>query len=158
MMSGMLISTGPAPPPATAPVSVAPSPSPAPAPALASTTGSEFVLSVEERQRYEQTFARADDDLDGFVSGEQARALFAKSGLPFSDLRKIWTLSDIDQDHRLSLTEFCVAMFLINSRLRGMPTPDQLPASLLLSIRPTGINTEDPNHHHPSSIFVFTLC
>lgn len=137
MMSGMLISTAPAPAPAPTPVPVAAVPAPSPA-----SSGSEFVLSVEERQRYEQTFARADDDLDGFVSGEQARALFAKSGLPFSDLRKIWTLSDIDQDHRLSLTEFCVAMFLINSRLRGLATPDQLPPSLLLSLRPTGTKRE----------------
>jgi hypothetical protein len=112
MMSGMVISPGPPSsgsqpqpplsPPQTAPNPSAPSvaavssPTPSPAaPPPPAPTASEFVLSVEERQRYEQTFARADDDLDGYVTGEQARALFAKSGLPFSDLRKIWALSDM---------------------------------------------------------------
>lgn len=50
-----------------------------------------------------------------------------KSHLPSSVLRRIWALSDIDQDGQLDRDEFAVAMFLIDHKLDGHDLPDQLP-------------------------------
>lgn len=75
-----------------------PAPTPAPAPAP---VGQDWTISAEERLRFETTFARADTDLDGFVTGDQARELFTRSQLPLTDLRKVWTLSDQVRGPRL---------------------------------------------------------
>ena len=50
-----------------------------------------------------------------------------KSRLPSSVLRRIWALSDIDQDGQLDRDEFAVAMFLIDHKLAGNDLPDKLP-------------------------------
>jgi epidermal growth factor receptor substrate 15 len=96
-----------------------------------STEEENWVMSAEERMKYEEIFRKADDDHDGFVTGEQARSLFSRSGLPLTDLAKIWTLSDVGGDRRLDQAEFAVAMFFINARLKGRNLPDTLPRSLM---------------------------
>ena len=50
-----------------------------------------------------------------------------KSRLPSSVLRRIWALSDINQDGQLDRDEFAVAMFLIDHKLGGNDLPDKLP-------------------------------
>lgn len=70
-------------------------------------------MTAEERSKYEALFPQYDKDGDGFIRGEEAVALFSLSGLDKAVLREVWALSDVDQDHRLSLAEFSVAMFLI---------------------------------------------
>ncbi len=54
-----------------------------------------------------------------------------KSKLPSSILRRIWALSDIDQDGQLDRDEFCVAMFLIDHKLSGNDLPDKLPPNVI---------------------------
>ena len=54
-----------------------------------------------------------------------------KSRLPSSVLRRIWALSDIDQDGMLDRDEFAVAMFLIDHKLAGNDLPDTLPESVV---------------------------
>ena len=53
-----------------------------------------------------------------------------KKSLSGTDLAKIWTLSDRDQDHKLNQDEFAIAMHLINAALQGTPVPDALPDGL----------------------------
>lgn len=60
-------------------------------------------------------------------SGSAAREEMMKSRLPSSVLRRIWALSDIDQDGQLDRDEFAVAMFLIDHKLSGNDLPDKLP-------------------------------
>ena len=59
--------------------------------------------------------------------GAMAREEMMKSRLPSSVLRRIWALSDIDQDGQLDRDEFAVAMFLIDHKLAGNDLPDKLP-------------------------------
>ena len=54
-----------------------------------------------------------------------------KSRLPSSVLRRIWALSDIDQDGQLDRDEFAVAMFLIDHKLQGNDLPDKLPERVI---------------------------
>ena len=54
-----------------------------------------------------------------------------RSKLPNSVLRRIWNLSDIDQDGMLDRDEFAVAMFLIDHKLGGNDIPEVLPDRLV---------------------------
>lgn len=54
-----------------------------------------------------------------------------RSKLPNSVLRRIWNLSDIDQDGMLDRDEFAVAMFLIDHKLSGNDIPEVLPDRLV---------------------------
>ena len=54
-----------------------------------------------------------------------------RSKLPNSVLRRVWNLSDIDQDGMLDRDEFAVAMFLIDHKLSGNDIPDVLPDRLV---------------------------
>jgi len=91
-------------------------------------------ITAEEKKRYSETFRKADPNNDKFVSGEQARKLFGKSGLDTTVLAKIWELSDQDKDHQLSENEFILALFLINSKLKGFDIPEVIPKPVLDSI------------------------
>jgi len=92
---------------------------------------SKWQMSKEEKESYDKVFIRADDDNDGLVTGEQARVLFGKSGLPMNLLAQIWKLSDIDSDGKLDVIEFAIAMHLINGKLKkDLNIPSTLPSSL----------------------------
>ena len=54
-----------------------------------------------------------------------------RSKLPNSVLRRVWNLSDIDQDGMLDRDEFAVAMFLIDHKIAGNDIPDSLPGRLI---------------------------
>ena len=64
-------------------------------------------------------------------SGATAREEMMRSKLPSSVLRRVWALSDIDQDGQLDRDEFAVAMFLIDHKLSGNDLPDVLPDRLV---------------------------
>ena len=63
--------------------------------------------------------------------GTVAREEMMKSKLPNSVLRRVWVLSDIDQDGMLDRDEFAVAMFLIDHKLSGNDIPEFLPSRLV---------------------------
>jgi len=104
-------------------------------PAISPPAGSEWIIPPSEKVKYDDLFKKTDSDLDGFVSGDQARNLFLRSGVPMSELSRIWLLSDITQDQRLDKQEFAIAMFLIHSRLKGRELPTPLPDILIASAR-----------------------
>lgn len=95
----------------------------------------EWVIPPAERAKFEDLFKKSDADHDGFITGEQAKALFSRSGLPNAELGKIWVLSDMNQDQRLDRQEFYIAMALINRRLSGREIPVALPEALTISAR-----------------------
>ncbi|CAM9141989.1 unnamed protein product [Choristocarpus tenellus] len=96
-------------------------------------TGSSdaYGMSSQEKSKYEMLFPTFDTDGDGFVTGQEAAALFSKSRLPRQQLRHVWELTDADKDNKLSLEEFCVGMHLIVCvSKKGLPMPSTLPPSL----------------------------
>eukprot|EP01119_Soliformovum_irregulare_P008662 TRINITY_DN21768_c0_g1_i2.p1 TRINITY_DN21768_c0_g1~~TRINITY_DN21768_c0_g1_i2.p1 ORF type:complete len:974 (-),score=344.72 TRINITY_DN21768_c0_g1_i2:188-3109(-) len=93
------------------------------------------VVSSHDRQNYLNNFKQADADHDGFVTGEEARNLFGKSGLPVPDLAKIWTLADMNKDSKLDAVEFVIAMHLIKSKLAGVAIPESLSPAFISSAR-----------------------
>ena len=47
-------------------------------------------INAREQQKYSECFEQADLDLDGYVSGIEAKNFFVKSGLDNAQLHKIW--------------------------------------------------------------------
>ena len=58
----------------------------------------------------------------------QAKALLGQSGIPNDVLAKIWALSDMNQDGKLDLEEFVLAMHLVNTKVLGQEIPSEIPA------------------------------
>jgi hypothetical protein len=63
---------------------------------------------------------------NGLVSGAAAKPILSSSGLPSTQLRNIWELSDIDKDGSLDLEEFVIAKVLIDNLKSGAPMPNKL--------------------------------
>ena len=70
-----------------------------------------------------------------------------KSKLPSSVLRRIWALSDIDQDGQLDRDEFAVALFLIDHKLQGNDLPDKLPDRLVPPSKRGGLQVLQNEQH-----------
>ncbi|KAL3022487.1 hypothetical protein AAZX31_04G016000 [Glycine max] len=82
-------------------------------------------------QKYTKVFMEVDTDRDGKITGEQARSLFLSWRLPIDVLKKVWDLSDQDNDSMLSLKEFCFALYLMERYREGRPLPESLPSNVL---------------------------
>jgi hypothetical protein len=91
----------------------------------------DWRISADERVKYDSYFQQC-APVQGYVTGDQARNFFVKSGLPGDILRKIWDLSDITTDGRLDKREFTIACHLISSQVqKKCPLPQNLPPTLL---------------------------
>ncbi|CAF1269575.1 unnamed protein product, partial [Rotaria sp. Silwood1] len=91
----------------------------------------DWRISAEERTKYDLYFQQC-NPIQGYVTGDQARNFFLKSGLPGDVLHKIWNLSDITADGRLDKREFTIACHLISSQVqKKIPLPQNLPPTLL---------------------------
>jgi epidermal growth factor receptor substrate 15 len=120
-------------------ISIAPAPvpvgSPPPAaPIQAQGTGGAIripPLTPEKATQYASLFERQPLS-NNMLSGEQARTIFEKSGLPNEALGRIWQLSDTEQRGALVATEFIIAMHLLTSMKSGAlrALPNVLPAPL----------------------------
>ncbi len=120
--------------------------------------GDVWAMTEEQHEYYETQFKLLQPDLNGSISGNDARAYFEKSKLPVEDLRKIWyfvhlliilflflnmtyflllyarQLSDITKDGELSLLEFKIAMHLVVLKRNNIQLPDVLPHSLVQTV------------------------
>lgn len=47
-------------------------------------------MPVADKLRFDEIFLKTDLDLDGYVSGQEAKDIFLHSGLPQSLLAHIW--------------------------------------------------------------------
>lgn len=104
---------------------------PAPGPSSALTVQDPYGMTPADLQRYESIFSEYAKP-DGFVYGQEAVALFSKSGMPQTQLAAIWNMVDQPVDNRLDKLEFGMAMHLIVCvSKKNMPMPPQLPASLV---------------------------
>ncbi|KIL68468.1 hypothetical protein M378DRAFT_184914 [Amanita muscaria Koide BX008] len=90
-----------------------------------------WTLSKAEKKNYDQIFRSWDAQGTGSISGQAALEVFGASGLQKEELARIWSLADKDNQGKLNIAEFHVAMGLIFRRLSGMPIPEQLPPELV---------------------------
>ncbi|XP_067308943.1 epidermal growth factor receptor substrate 15-like 1 isoform X2 [Pseudorasbora parva] len=93
-----------------------------------------WVVPAEDREQYEEIFDLADSDFDGMVGGGEVKDIFMNSRLPQSVLAHIWSLADTKRTGKLTIEQFCLAMHLIQEKVKGVDppqslTPDMIPPS-----------------------------
>mmetsp|Transcript_29724 Transcript_29724/g.36091 ORF Transcript_29724/g.36091 Transcript_29724/m.36091 type:complete len:536 (-) Transcript_29724:537-2144(-) len=92
---------------------------------------------MEHEQTYGAWFRQADADHDGRVTGQDAVAFFAKSGLPKDVLAKVWALGDTGRQGYLGKKEFLRSMAAISLAQNGQPlTLENVEQSLASSGQP----------------------
>ncbi|KAI9470934.1 MAG: hypothetical protein EXX96DRAFT_597643 [Benjaminiella poitrasii] len=90
-------------------------------------------ITSEDRLKYINIFQSL-NPVNNILHGEQARAIFVRSGLPPAILQKIWNLADTRKSGSLNQTEFIIAMHYIESAMKGMTSlPSTLPANVYAS-------------------------
>uniref|UniRef100_A0A8C4V465 Epidermal growth factor receptor pathway substrate 15 n=1 Tax=Falco tinnunculus TaxID=100819 RepID=A0A8C4V465_FALTI len=91
-----------------------------------------WVVSPADKIKYDEIFVKTDKDMDGFVSGVEARELFLKTGLPSALLAHIWALCDTKDCGKLSKEQFALAFYLINQKLmKGIDPPQALTPEMI---------------------------
>jgi hypothetical protein len=108
-----------------------------------------YVMTPQERARYEALFPQYAKP-DGFMYGQEAVALFSKSGVETNRLRDIWNMVDRPVDNRLDKLEFAMAMHLIvciSKKNLPLPQGGALPNSLLA----LKASTARPGHGGPGA-------
>ena len=94
-----------------------------------------WTISREERAGHDVQFAAIAPGSE-FITGQQARDFFLRSGLPSHVLAQIWGLVVTGGEGKMYKKEFSVAMALITRKLKGVEIPPALPPSLTRD--PTG--------------------
>ncbi|KAM6456463.1 epidermal growth factor receptor substrate 15 isoform 1-T1 [Liasis olivaceus] len=114
----------------------------------------QWVVSPADRIKYHEIFLKTDKDMDGFVSGVEARELFLKTGLPSAILAHIWALCDTKDCGKLSKEQFALAFHLINQKLtKGIDPPQVLTTDM---IPPSERTTLQNNLLWPGSVADFS--
>ncbi|CAH8871195.1 unnamed protein product [Trichobilharzia szidati] len=88
-----------------------------------------WFITTDDRVKHDAQFQFL-KPVSGYITGEQAKAFFMKSGLSVMVLGQIWSLADMDMDGKMDKKEFSIAMFLIKKALEGTPLPLTLPLGL----------------------------
>ncbi|XP_067001966.2 epidermal growth factor receptor substrate 15-like 1 isoform X2 [Anabrus simplex] len=109
-------------------------------PAIPPLPAAPWVVTAEERIKYDTLFQQTDIDKDGFVSGLEIKDVFLQSGVPQSVLAHIWFLCDIKQSGKLNSEQFALAMWLINQKLQGIDPPTALTPEMV----PPSFRTKPP--------------
>ncbi|XP_077679595.1 epidermal growth factor receptor substrate 15 isoform X2 [Eretmochelys imbricata] len=92
----------------------------------------QWVVSPADKMKYDEVFLKTDKDMDGFISGVEARELFLKTGLPSNILAHIWGLCDTQDCGKLSKEQFALAFHLINQKLtKGIDPPQILTTEMI---------------------------
>ncbi|KAK3636119.1 hypothetical protein LTR22_018877 [Elasticomyces elasticus] len=103
-------------------------------------TGTPWLVTAQQKAKYDQFFASVDTQGRGVLTGEQAVQFFSSSGLPEDSLAAIWDLADIKSEGQLNRDEFAVAMYLIGQQRGGNPAP--LPAFLPPALVPPSMRQQ----------------
>ncbi|CAO3632939.1 unnamed protein product [Cunninghamella echinulata] len=90
-----------------------------------------WAVTAEEKKQYSKIFNAWDADNVGYLTGEKAKEIFTQSGLAQNVLMQIWNLSDPNNQGKLNVDEFSVAMHLIYRKLNGYDVPTTLPPELI---------------------------
>ncbi|RTG87028.1 intersectin [Schistosoma bovis] len=99
-----------------------------------------WVITTDDRVKHDAQFQFL-KPVGGYITGDQARVFFMKSGLSVMVLGQIWALADMDMDGKMDKKEFSIAMFLIKKTLEGLPLPPTLPPGLKKDPQPAFITS-----------------
>lgn len=93
--------------------------------------GTENVLW--ELQEYVLQFQSQFDLIqkDGLISGADSKPMLSSSGLQTATLKRIWALSDVDQDGSLDLEEFVMTWVLIEEVKAGAVLSESLDEGMI---------------------------
>ncbi|KAI5813117.1 hypothetical protein BZA77DRAFT_130413 [Pyronema omphalodes] len=83
-------------------------------------------VTQDDQTKFEQLF-KAAVETGQALSGDRARTILMKSGLPATDLHQIWTLADTTKSGALLFPEFVLSMYLCSMRKQGKMLPTTLP-------------------------------
>lgn len=109
-----------------------------------------WVVTSDEKLRFDVMFTQADLDKDGFVSGIEIKDVFLKSGVPQNILAHIWNLCDIRQSGKLNSEQFALAMWFVERCLKGQEPPVTLAPEM---IPPTFRNNKGADGNVVSTLF-----
>jgi len=84
---------------------------------------------LSEATSYMQAYAA--DLTEGKLTPEVVRDILSQTGLPFSTLKDVWELADIDKDGLLDEPEFALALFLCRRVVNGAMLPQVLHPTLI---------------------------
>ncbi|EPS35830.1 hypothetical protein H072_10788 [Dactylellina haptotyla CBS 200.50] len=87
-------------------------------------------ITAADQAKFEQLFKAGVQDGQA-LSGNTAKEILLRSGLPGSTLETIWGLSDTTKSGHLMFPEFAVAMWLCNVARSGQSLPSSLPERIL---------------------------
>ncbi|KAG1929262.1 epidermal growth factor receptor substrate 15-like 1 isoform X1 [Pimephales promelas] len=90
-----------------------------------------WVVPADDREQYEEIFDLADSDFDGMVGGGEVKDIFMNSRLPQSVLAHIWSLADTQRTGKLTKEQFCLAMHLIQEKVKGVDPPQSLSPDMI---------------------------
>ena len=91
-------------------------------------------LDAQSVAKYTALFNQYCQEAGGVSSLDKASAGLSRSGLPVEKLMHIWSLSDVDRDDRLSLSEYLICCVLIKTCVvTQQPPPTTLPPELAQS-------------------------
>ena len=83
-------------------------------------------ITANDQAKFETLFRSVVKPGSNTITGTDCRAILLKSGLPPSQLAKIWALCDTSKAGELLFPEFALAMHLINNVLQGDSIPYEL--------------------------------
>ncbi|CAD8092234.1 unnamed protein product [Paramecium sonneborni] len=90
----------------------------------------QFDISNELYEKYNLHYQQQDKKQQGYIEGENAKAIFYKSELSAQVLKELWALVDTNQKGFLFKNEYIVAIHLISCCRKNIPLPLVLPESL----------------------------
>jgi len=104
------------------------------------TTGNDWLVTPQDKAKYDSIFATIDKSGLGYITGEQAVQFFSNSGLSEDALASIWDLADIRSEGQLNKDEFAVAMYLIKEqRTKTGSSRESIPTSLPPKLMPPSL-------------------
>ncbi|XP_073787874.1 epidermal growth factor receptor substrate 15-like 1 isoform X3 [Danio rerio] len=109
-----------------------------------------WVVPADDREQYEEIFELADSDFDGMVGGGEVKDIFMNSRLPQSVLAHIWSLADTKGTGKLTKEQFCLAMHLIQERVKGVEPPKSLTPEMIPPSERGAANTPILSAYTPS--------
>ncbi|CAN6637962.1 EH domain-containing and endocytosis protein 1 [Trichomonascus vanleenenianus] len=111
-----------------------------------STSSARISLSADEKKLYGRLFKQGDPEGLGIVTGEVARTLFERSGLPPNVLGEIWQIADTENQGFLDQVGFSLALRIVGKVQAGEPV------SPALADTPGPLPSFDGRQRHPESM------